>query len=1497
MPIPFYHPKPAPAAAFNGLPLPQNKANPLSRAVFQWITPILRVGYSRPIQADDLWALTDDLQCQNNADELEAHFMLRMPPSKRIDKFKPAVPLVSPSFSASSTTVGDSSEDKAMSTRDVEKGELSLRKEDLRKEEDAIREEVAIVNILDDMTGGLEAQNMEGDMGGLSLPRVIPEGRMARDLVLAEKTPSSAAVKPVTDRPSLIGKKAKAELDPEDVKKYGKRKAKKIAEGNLVMENGQAYDMSILKAMYATVRLKWWKAVILSACGSTLQITAPLITRKIIEQLSLANAYHHASTSGASTADLTPPRSVGYGIGLAIALFAMNMTASLFNYQSTQRGAVVGFLMRASMIDLISRKSMRLSGKSRIELTNGRLTTMVSADASFLDFAAPMTLNLVVEPLQILVGIALLIYTLGYSALVGLAVLVLATPIQGHMFVRLITYRQAQMKIVDVRVRLLSEIINNIRAVKLYAYEVFFGEKVSKLRRQELAKLRRNGLNRATMNATMSFIPILASVLTFITYGLSGHPLNAAIIFSGLQYFNVLKQPISFLPLAFTAVTDAAVAVGRIGTMLRADELKSELRIDRSAKYAIDVQGDFQFDGVAPSEQGGKKLGRPDRAQAKEDKKKAAKDRKEAKLRKKQGLLPLDTVKPKKDDGIPFSLRNIDLQVPRGALVCIVGRVGTGKTALLSGLINEMKQLHGHVVFGGPVSYVPQHAWVQSGTIRENITFSSKPEDVDEARVNEIIDACALRPEVEMWPDGDETKIGEKGITLSGGQRQRICLARAAYDTASQVVLLDDPLSAVDAHVGHHLLHNCILTGPLSQRTRLLVTHHLDVLPRADLVLVLDRDEENRGRIIQHGTYSALREQAGVFRTLMEEFGSSSSNLEEAGEQKPAKAKETKKPIGGGGKLLLDEERELGAVSWRVYAKYAKAMGSWKWVGLCAGLLCCTQAATVGNSLFLGFWSGSEIEGFAQGDYMAIYAALGVFAAISTWAATYTIILAGIRASFALFDGAWAAVMRSPTGWHDRTPTGRIINRLSKDIEMLDDRLAQVWNQLLSNALSVVGTFALVMYSFPYLGLVFIPLGVFYYLVASYYRQTSREVKRVDSILRSFIYSSFGEQLAGLAVIRAFGQQNNFERRLQHSVNMECQAYIITITIQRWLGIRLDLLSYSLVMLISIFGAVFRDSISPSKLGVVLTYSLSAASVFSNLNNVERVQYYNDLAIEADPVLPTDPGLEWPSQGQIEFQDVQLQYRPDLPLVLKGLTFSINPGEKVGIIGRTGAGKSSIAQALFRTVELCGGKISVDGRDLRGLGLDTLRQKLAIIPQDAFLFGGTVRDNIDPTGARTDDELNAALSLIHDKSNASSSRNDKFQLDSTVLNEGGNFSAGERQLLALVRALARGCKVLLLDEATSSVDPATDSIIQTIIQTKFSDVTLISIAHRLQTVAYYDRILVMDSGKVAEFDTPLALFDDRDSAFRSLCDTKHLNRQDLLKIQNDAAVTKRNVVQ
>nr|XP_019009246.1 uncharacterized protein I206_05894 [Kwoniella pini CBS 10737]OCF48027.1 hypothetical protein I206_05894 [Kwoniella pini CBS 10737] len=1453
MPVPFYDPSPAPDAVFQHEKIPLERANIFSRFLYTWISPMLKVGYSRPLQIEDLWSLSEDLKCQTHAERLQKHFMRRMPPSRRPKS----------------------------------------------------------------------SQNEETPLNGKSAVYNEKQGSTDTRYKERDEIENNAVI---TTSETKIG-----EPSPEHIKLYGKKKAQKIAYDTLVIEDGKEYDMSLWYAGYFAFWHPYWTAVILNVFGKAIRVAAPLVTKKLIEYLTISHDYYKAQQDGTSLEGLEAPQKVGYGIGLAIALFAMQFIPSLLFYKADQVELIMSSQLKMALVDLISRKSMRLSGKAKNEMTNGRLITLVSSDCSIVAYAMTFFGTLFFDTFTIAAGVALLIYNLGYPALVGVAIVAVAGPAQWWMAKKFMVFSDRQEQHTDKRVGLLTEVLNNVRAVKLYAYERFFGEKVSKIRRHELQNLRGKALSRAGLTAILNVIPTFAAILTFVTYGLTNHPLNAAVIFSGLQWFAIIRVPVALLPMTVAAIGDMAVSLGRIRRALKAEELVEKLHIESDLEYGIDVQADFRYD-ASPKHKNDTKTGEgkgaeegksSERKRSRKEKRAEAKIEKEKDKKRKKLGMPMD-VDPDEDDlDVPFSLT--------GALVCVVGRVGTGKTTLLHGLINEVRKTAGHAKFGGRVSYVPQQAWVQSGTVRDNITFASRENDVDQTRINETIFACALQSDIENWEYGDQTKVGEKGITLSGGQRQRLCLARAAYDH-SEIVLLDDPLSAVDAAVGHHLLANCILKGPFADRTRILVTHHLDVLPRADLVLVLDRLTEHEGRIVQQGTYAELRHREGIFRSLMEEFGTieklekptdntdqleielksePTSTQDRTGQDTLEEEKKPEIPKKSNleeSKQFMDEERITGKVTWSTYLAYFRALNSPFYIAICAASLLLTQASSVGNSLFLGFWTGSSINGFTQGEYMGVYGGLGAAQAFFNFATVFSIALAGMRASFNLFNGGWSAVMRSPVAWHDQTPTGRIISRLSKDIRILDDQFTSISYQLLSNTLIIAGTMGLVIYTYPWLGFMFIPLGCAFYLCTAFYTRTSRELKRVESLIRSNWYTSFSEQLAGLAVIRAFDRQEDFQRRMQDGLNQEQVSVPIPICSDLnvlWLSVRLEALSQGIILMIGIIGVVNRNHVSPERFGVVLTYALQSAYIFTlfvplwaqfeqDMNCVERLNHYNALSSEALPLLPSDPKSdEWPNQGTIEFQQVSLRYRPELPLVLKDLTFSIQAGEKIGIIGRTGAGKSSVAQALFRTVEVESGKILVDGINLKDLGLETLRSRIAIIPQDAFLFAGTIRDNLDPTSSRSDAELNEALNLIKNHPRVSSTLRDKLNLDASVASDGSNFSAGEKQLLSLIRALSRYCKILLLDEATSSVDPETDSLIQGIIQTEFSNITLLSIAHRLQTVAYYDRILVLDKGQVKEFDTPLKLFDNKTSIFRDLCEKKHIGRDDLVKIKKEAESTKK----
>ncbi|KAF8066646.1 multidrug resistance-associated ABC transporter [Lyophyllum atratum] len=1385
-PNPF-KPAVAPPAFATGKVLPEGDAPWLSKLVFQWLVPFLDVGFSRPLEKDDLWALPQAQLTSSLTDAVETHFWARCEPEKR------------PRFMQGKHLESDDVPLSPSSTKEIEK-----------------------------------------TTGDLPSPGKPP--RFAWFRIKTEKRPK--------------------------------------------------YDTSLFLALHRTFRLRIWAAGFLKLFADTLKTTTPLVTKVLLTWLTKSYIYHHLTDEERASGQVAKPQGIGYGIGLAFALFAMQEISSLMTNHYFQTSQATGLLVRTGIIGNVFRKSLRISGRAKLQHSVGQITTMISTDATRLDRFAAFGHNLWVSPIQIIIGIGLLLGNLGYSALVGLGVLLLGFPIQMILVKVMFAQRQKGVKITDTRVRLTTEVLQGIRLIKFYAWESFYTHQIGSLRSREIKTIRKAAVARSGLIAIVTFIPILASILSFITYALSGHDLNVAIIFSSLQLFNIIRAPLIFFPFVLSSLTDALVALARISKFLLSEELAEPYLLDYERKSAVSVDGDFTWETAGKLEEsrflGGVKG-------------------KEGKRRSKGAKEVLPTTAPgssaashegEKEDEKPFELRDLKFSVPKGAFVAIVGRVGSGKSSVLQSLIGEMRRTRGEVVFGGSVAYVPQTAWIRNATLRENVVFGQEDE---EQRFRDIIRACSLEHDLEMLPNGELTEIGEKGINLSGGQKARVSLARAAY-SRSDVVLLDDPLSAVDAYVGKAILDQCLLNGPLADRTRILVTHALHVLDKTDYIYVMEN-----GVITEQGTYDALMGDSVVFSRLMEEYGSLDEEKEHDGKERDARkgtkdeqeeGADEKKP---GAALMQAEERNTGSVTWDVYAGYLRFAGGIVWAPIIIILLTLTQGAQVGNNLFLGFWTAGTIHGFRQGDYMAVYAGLGVAQAIFSFVLSFAFSLASLFASLNLFKAALASVLRSPTSFFDTTPIGRILSRLSKDQDTLDNELALTLWQFLSTFSSVLGTVALVFYTFPLLGIIFAPMAVLYYLVSVYYRRTSVETKRLDSLMRSSLYGSYSETLTGLSTIRAYGAQESAIKNADEGLDLQNRAYYMTIAIQRWLAVRLDMFGNLLVLGIALFAAGFRNTIDPSKVGVVLSYTLSITQVFSemisqfaqneqNMNAVERVLHYTELPAEGDATTPNDPPMSWPTEGKISFDDVKLAYREGLPLVLKGVTFDVKPGEKVGIVGRTGAGKSSLLQALFRTVELQDGKIEIDGQNIRNVGLDVLRGRLALVPQDSTLFLGTLRENLDPQGLRTDAELISVLQrawLLPSDGTSDPIAEAKFSLNSTVGDEGANFSVGEKQLLALCRALVKNSRIIILDEATSSVDVETDAKLQKTIQTEFASSTLLCIAHRLNTIAYYDRVLVMDAGEVAEFDTVLNLYDNEQSIFRSLCNEANLQRADILRIRAD----------
>lgn len=760
--------------------------------------------------------------------------------------------------------------------------------------------------------------------------------------------------------------------------------------------------------------------------------------------------------------------------------------------------------------------------------------------------------------------------------------------------------------------------------------------------------------------------------------------------------------------------------------------------------------------------------------------------------------------------------------------------------------------------------------------------------------------SCSLQADLDMLPNGDMTEIGERGITISGGQKQRLNIARAIYFDAD-IVLMDDPLSAVDAHVGRHIFDNAIL-GLLGNKCRILATHQLWVLNRCDRIIWMEQ-----GKIQAVDTFDNLMRDSPAFQQMLEttaveekKDGPEAPAAAEGEEEEAEKPKKKKKKQA----LMTTEERAVQSVPWSVYESYIRASGSVLNAPITIGLLILSQGSNITTNLWLSWWTSDKF-GFSMGTYIGVYAALAATQVMLTFAFMVALTIFGTKASRVLLKQAVVRVLRAPMSFFDTTPLGRITNRFSRDVDVMDNTLADAMRMYFFSIASIIAVFALIIAYFHYFAIALVPLFCLFIFATGYYRSSAREVKRFESVLRSTVFAKFGESLSGVACIRAYGLTDRFVADIRKAVDDMDSAYFLTYANQRWLSVRLDMIGNALVFTTGILVVTARFSVAPSIGGLVLSYILSVvqmiqftvrqlAEVENGMNAVERIQYYGTKLEEEAPLKTIEVRKTWPEKGEIVFDNVEMCYRQGLPLVLQGLSMHIKGGERIGIVGRTGAGKSSIMSTLFRLVEISGGRITIDGLDISTIGLHDLRTKLAIIPQDPTLFRGTVRSNLDPFNEHTDLELWSALRQADlvaddagpqasDSSNAVVTTRDssRIHLDSIVEEDGLNFSLGQRQLMALARALVRGSQIIVCDEATSSVDMDTDDKIQATIATGFRGKTLLCIAHRLRTIIGYDRICVMDKGRIAEMDTPLELWKREGGIFRGMCDRSGIRFEDI----------------
>eukprot|EP00079_Xenopus_tropicalis_P030763 XP_012826972.1 PREDICTED: canalicular multispecific organic anion transporter 2 isoform X2 [Xenopus tropicalis] len=1110
-----------------------------------------------------------------------------------------------------------------------------------------------------------------------------------------------------------------------------------------------------------------------------------------------------------------------WGFCIAVLMFLTSLVQTLILHQHFQYCFVTGMRLRSAITGIIYRKSLVITNSAKRSSTVGEVVNLMSVDAQRFQDLTTFLNMLWSAPLQICLALYFLWQALGPSVLAGVAVMVLLIPINAFIAMKTRAFQVEQMQYKDSRIKLMNEILNGIKVLKLYAWEPSFAQKVLEIRNKELNILKKAAYLNALSTFAWTSAPFLASV-----------------------------------------------SIKRIQNFLANDEL------DLNA-----VTKDKTLPGNAITVHNG-------------------------------------TFSWAKNGGA--ILQNINLLVPSGSLVAVVGQVGCGKSSLVSALLGEMEKEEGEVSVRGSVAYVPQQAWIQNCTLKDNILFGRA---ANEKNYKKVLEACALVTDLEVLPGGDQTEIGEKGINLSGGQKQRVSLARAVFSNAD-VYLLDDPLSAVDAHVAKHIFDNVIgPDGLLRGKTRVLVTHGISFLPQVDHIVVLVD-----GRVTEMGSYQELLKQNGAFSEflrnyafddeveeeditipdeeevlLAEETLSTHTDLADNEpvanearkkfirqisilsdgepshamstrrrftEKKPSENLVAKQPPTE--KLIQTETTETGRVKMTVFWQYMKAVGLAISVFICF-LYSCQNAAAIGANVWLSDWTNEPVINQTQQNTqmrVGVYAALGILQGLLVMTSSFSLAIAGIGAARKLHSALLDNKMHTPQSFYDTTPIGRIINRFSKDIYVIDEVIPGTILMFLATFFTSLSTMIVIVASTPLFAVVIIPLAIAYIFVQRFYVATSRQLKRLESVSRSPIYSHFSETITGASIIRAYGRQNSFIVLSDNKVDENQKSYYPGIVSNRWLGVRVEFVGNCVVLFAALFAVLGREHLSPGLVGLSVSYALQVtmslnwmvrmtSDLETNIVAVERVKEYAENETEAPwHIEDTKPPEDWPSKGEVELSNYSVRYRAGLDLVLKNLNLKVNGGEKVGIVGRTGAGKSSMTLCLFRILEPAEGIVKIDNVNISEIGLQDLRSRLTIIPQDPVLFSGTLRMNLDPFNKYSDDEIWKALELSNLKKFVAGQPS---QLEYECSEGGENLSVGQRQLVCLARALLRKTRILILDEATAAIDLETDDLIQMTIRTQFEDCTVLTIAHRLNTIMDYTRVLVLDKGRIAEFDTPTNL--------------------------------------
>ncbi|XP_066255316.1 probable multidrug resistance-associated protein lethal(2)03659 isoform X2 [Euwallacea similis] len=1117
--------------------------------------------------------------------------------------------------------------------------------------------------------------------------------------------------------------------------------------------------------------------------------------------------------------------------------------------------------IRLSISSLIYRKALKLSKSALCETTLGQMVNLLSNDIVRLDTATVQFHCLWYCPIQALIVMTVCYVYLGPTAMAGVVLLVLFIPFQMWMAKKASIFRNRTAVKTDERIRLMNEIISGIQVIKMYTWEKPFAKLVELSRRNELNQIRKISYIRATIGSLNLFLNRCAIYLCLVTFVLTGNVPTAQYVYTLATFYNLLQYAITIqFPQGMTQFAELGISMKRFHRFLTFQEIKPDALPTKPlwAKEKVKSEVGVVIEGAS---------------------------------------LKWSSSQPE------CTLNDIDFAVKLNELAAVVGPVGSGKTTLLQLILKELPLDKGTLRVNGSVSYAPQEPWLFVGSIRENITFG---QELNLAKYQEVVRVCALDRDFSLFPFGDKTIVGERGVTLSGGQKARINLARAVYKDAD-IYLLDDPLSAVDAHVGKHIYEECI-RGYLKERAVVLVTHQLQYLRHIQKIYLLED-----GRVQASGNYDELQKSDTEFAKLLY----SHENEEE--EEKKRKEKESESGgaennESGEGPTMQQEVRGVGTISWDIYKSYIFSGGHWcKILALILGFVLSQITASL-TDYFQSFWVNLEQQRkeaaitnstsaqdpgsstpfwgtfLTEPNCLYIYTVLIALTVTLTLTRSFTFYRFTIKASLRLHNNMFNKIVYATMRFFHTNPSGRILNRFSSDMGAIDEQLPLIFLETVQIAFLVAATIVIIGTLNPWMYLPTVIMIVIFYILRIIYLKTSRDVKRIEGTTRSPIYSHLNASLQGLTTIRAFGAQRTLQNQFDRYQNINAAAWFTFVGCARSFGLWLDMHCVMYVALVTISFLFLRTEIYGGSVGLAITQALTLTGMFqwgmrqwSELENrmtcVERVKEYADLVPETDQAT-REPPREWPETGDLTFEQLSMKYDVDEPYILQNLNFCIRGKEKVGIVGRTGAGKSSIIAALFR-LAIIEGKIVIDQIDTKTVPLENLRSRISIIPQEPVLFSGSLRKNLDPFDLYSDEILWSALEQVELKSAVS----DLPQGLETRISEGGsNFSVGQRQLVCLARAIIRNNKILVLDEATANVDAQTDALIQNTIRKKFSDCTVLTIAHRLHTIIDCDKVLVMDAGRSVEFEHPFELLGKKGVFHELVKQTGKANADNLVAI-------------